>query len=402
MYLALFVVSSIIVSSSIDARTVTKKCSVNINGGLATPQPLYFYSNTTDFVETTAGTSEIHLDSNEKIELFCSNGFRPPYGNESLTATCIADNQFQINNKSAKLIDVVCNNYPHHTTRVSERKCSVGNIVEIGFQVKGTWVSVLEICYDNQTGSTLWSHLQLKPNNNYHQRNVERIPFIQGNFYPGINCNSLYSKFMQRKTIGHILGSDKLASDIISNTSDLYLARGHLTAKADYVFAALQLTTFYFINVAPQWQSFNNGNWLHVEIGIRKFIAKRNIDTEVYTGTHGICTLPDINNKTKPLFLALGAKPHVNRIPVPRLYYKVIIAESIDAGIVLIGVNNPYVSINSIDEYILCPDISDKVNYIGWDRKNITAGYSYACSVSDFVKKVTSLPQLPTVNNLLI
>lgn len=87
---------------------------------------------------------------------------------------------------------------------------------------------------------------------------------------------------------------------------------------------------------------------------------------------------------------------------MPRLYYKVIIAESIDAGIVLIGVNNPYVSINSIDEYILCPDISDKINYIGWDRKNITAGYSYACSVSDFVKKVTSLPQLPIVNNLLI
>lgn len=67
---------------------------------------------------------------------------------------------------------------------------------------------------------------------------------------------------MQRRTIGRILGSDKLASDIISNTTELYLARGHLTAKADYVFAALQMTTFYYINVAPQWQSFNNGNLL--------------------------------------------------------------------------------------------------------------------------------------------
>lgn len=110
---------------------------MNINGGLATPQPLYFHSNTTDFVETTAGTSEIHLDGKENIELFCSDGFRPPYVNESLAATCITGNQFQINNKSAKLIDAVCNNYPNHTARVSERKCSVGNIVEIGFQVKG-------------------------------------------------------------------------------------------------------------------------------------------------------------------------------------------------------------------------------------------------------------------------
>lgn len=260
----------------------------------------------------------------------------------------------------------------------------------------------MEICHDNRIGSTVWAHHQLKPNNAYHQRNVERIFFIKGNFYPGLNPGSLYSKFIQRKTIGRILGSDKLASEIISNTTELYLARGHLAAKADYVFAAQQLATFYYINAAPQWQSFNNGNWLKVEIGIKKFIAKRNIDTDVYTGTYGICTLPDINNKTRPIFLAMDWRSGANRIPVPRLYYKVIIAESIDAGIVLVGVNNPYVSIESIEQYVLCPDISDKVNYIEWDRKNITAGYSYACRVEDFTKIVTSLPQLPNVTNLLI
>lgn len=142
------------------------------------------------------------------------------------------------------------------------RESEFNQIILFFLLCQGTWVSVLEICHDNRTGSTLWSHHQLKPNNAYHQRNVARIYFIQGDFYPGINPNSLYSKFIQRRTIGRILGSDKLASDIISNTSELYLARGHLTAKADYVFAALQLTTFYYINVAPQWQSFNNGNFL--------------------------------------------------------------------------------------------------------------------------------------------
>lgn len=87
---------------------------------------------------TTAGTSEIHLDGQQSIELFCSDSFRPPYAsNQSLTATCMVGNQFQINNKSAKLIDAVCNNYPNHTTRLSERKCAAGNIVEIGFHAKG-------------------------------------------------------------------------------------------------------------------------------------------------------------------------------------------------------------------------------------------------------------------------
>lgn len=115
-----------------------EECSVNINADLPTPQPLYFHSNTTDFVTTTPGTSAFHLDADEKIDLFCSTGFRPPYGNETLVATCIGGNQFQINNKSVHLIDAVCKNYPNHTARVStNRKCSVGNIVEIGFQAGG-------------------------------------------------------------------------------------------------------------------------------------------------------------------------------------------------------------------------------------------------------------------------
>lgn len=260
----------------------------------------------------------------------------------------------------------------------------------------------MEICHDNKTGSTLWAHLQLKPNNAYHQRNVARIYFIQGDFYPDLKPMNLYTKYVQRQTIGRTLGSYELASEYVSNTTELYLARGHLTAKADYVLAAHQLATFYYINVAPQWQSFNNGNWLKVEIGIKKFIEKRNVDTEVYTGTHGHCTLPDTKNRQQPLFLALNLQEGANRIPVPLLYYKMIIAESIDAGIVLIGVNNPYVSIDSIEQYVVCPDISDQVNYIDWDRKNVTAGYSYACSVSDFIKTVKTLPKLPHIKNLLI
>lgn len=117
----------------------------------------------------------------------------------------------------------------------------------------------MEICHDNKSGSTKWSHHQLKPNNIYHQRNVPRIPFIQDGFYKGINPNKLYSRAIQRTTIAQILGSDELAGEIIAEKGDLYLTRGHLAAKADYIFAPHQLATFYFINVAPQWQTFNGG-----------------------------------------------------------------------------------------------------------------------------------------------
>lgn len=118
---------------------------MNINSDLATPQPLYFYYNTTDFVTTVAGTSGFELDAGQQIELFCTDNFRPPFDqharNGSIIATCIRDKIFQIENASGtskvRLNDLACINYPYHTTRVVKRTCSVGKIIEIGFNVRG-------------------------------------------------------------------------------------------------------------------------------------------------------------------------------------------------------------------------------------------------------------------------
>ena len=48
-------------------------------------------------------------------------------------------------------------------------------------------------------------------------------------------------------------------------TSTQFLARGHLAAKSDFVFATAQRATFFFTNAAPQWQPFNAGNWNFLE-----------------------------------------------------------------------------------------------------------------------------------------
>ena len=37
-----------------------------------------------------------------------------------------------------------------------------------------------------------------------------------------------------------------------------YFARGHLSPDADFIDGAEQDATYYFFNVAPQFQSFNN------------------------------------------------------------------------------------------------------------------------------------------------
>jgi DNA/RNA endonuclease G (NUC1) len=77
-----------------------------------------------------------------------------------------------------------------------------------------------------------------------------------------VDINGLYTQVQQKQAIAGVVGQS-LADTYV--TSHQFLARGHLTAKSDYVFASGQRSTFYFINAAPQWQPFNAGNWNNLE-----------------------------------------------------------------------------------------------------------------------------------------
>ena len=50
-----------------------------------------------------------------------------------------------------------------------------------------------------------------------------------------------------------------------------YFAKGHLSPDAAFIYDAEQDATYYFMNVAPQFQSFNNGNWKSLEMATRKY-----------------------------------------------------------------------------------------------------------------------------------
>ena len=62
----------------------------------------------------------------------------------------------------------------------------------------------------------------------------------------------------QRKTIAELVGSQELADHYVQDfDSDIYLARGHLSPNADFIFYSWMDSTYHFVNVAPQWQAFN-------------------------------------------------------------------------------------------------------------------------------------------------
>ena len=75
-----------------------------------------------------------------------------------------------------------------------------------------------------------------------------------------------------------LLGTNKLSNgeDIIENSKSgtNYFAKGHLSPDAAFIEGPEQDATYFFFNVAPQFQSFNNGNWKQLEEVTREMAEK--------------------------------------------------------------------------------------------------------------------------------
>lgn len=160
------------------------------------------------------------------------------------------------------------------------------------------------------------------------------------------------------------------------------------------------------------------GNWATVENTVRQFVGLARLNVQVYTGTYGVFSLPDCSGRHVEVYLDVhratrndcsgnGPTPRsFGRLPVPLYYYKVVLDEGSDRGVVFIGLNNPHATQTDVraGKYNLCPDVSTRIHWMEgqWNRTNIHLGYSYACEVNEFVKVVNHLPKTVRANRLLI
>ncbi|ERL89782.1 hypothetical protein D910_07143, partial [Dendroctonus ponderosae] len=175
----------------------------------------------------------------------------------------------------------------------------------------------------------MYSHYNLTSNIGYRDGKVPRKFFQEDGFYSTSNSlDNLYQRDNERRTINQLLNLD--------SNSDA----GHLTAKGDFVYAFQQLATFHYVNSAPQWASFNGGNWNELEISVRDLADSTSSNLEVYTGVYGTTTLRNANNFQKtPLFLhTINGN---NLMPVPQLFWKIIYNR----------------------QNVICRDVSDRITW---------------------------------------
>jgi len=197
----------------------------------------------------------------------------------------------------------------------------------------------------------------------------------------------LYSKRYAKGEFWRLLGTNTTHGVSIlesGSRSRIYLARGHLAPDSDFQYNVQQHATYFFINVAPQFQAFNGGNWVVLENNAREYANKTGRNITVYTGTHDILKYPNKDGVMTPMFL----NGH-SYVPVPKYYWKVLLDPKDNSAVVFIGLNDPHAE----KPELLCPNRCGEIPWVDWDVSDVLRGYMYCCDVDSARKAIPAIPQ---------
>lgn len=379
-------------------------CTIKLPNDIPINEPLYLKSirNKYEFLQFTNQTNNLPINS--KLILLC-HGRRnelilKPHNNNT-RLICKSSNQFEdFDNKTiVNLNQMNCTKTVTSDIKITSQKCSInnqGNLYEIGYRLNSqNFLTIFQVCYNNKTETTYFSVHQIKGSTiKYAVKDNRRRSFLS----IGTNTNSsttkinqIYKKHHQIMHFKQILGENQTYFN-----SSMYLARGHLTPDADFILSNFQLSTYYYINVAPEFQIINAGNWLRIEYLVRNLAANFNDDFLIYTGVYEILKLKHSNNYYQEIEIYLDID---NKIPIPKWFWKAIKNLKLNTGIVFITLNNPFANYNEIQEF--CPNVCDKASIKSKYFQDIKKGYTFCCEIDDFKKIVTDLPSNFTVNSLL-
>lgn len=341
---------------------------------------------------------ELRIPKNATITLSCpgKGNHLQNFKTSSIEATCVDGKKFLVNQTIYHFTFFACDKMPKETVRrindQDRNQCRYQSY-EIGFLHQNDhFVQLFEICRNDKTYRTHYVKSNINRDVLGYQSGYPRPFWKYGEHYDPYNMSEIYKIDSQMRSLKLQLGSADLAKRYVK-TGKQYLNRGHLAAKADFVYGSQQSASFWLLNSAPQWSSFNSGNWLSVENAARKYARENKIDIEVYTGVHGTTNLIDVNGNKQDIYL-YAHENGARAIPVPRFFWKVLHDRTSGSGLAFVGLNEPYAQ-NVTNDMYLCPDISnEELDYwIGWDPLNIEKGVSYLCMVQELSRVVPDVPK---------
>jgi hypothetical protein len=235
-------------------------CSIAINHDLPEPQPLLLIPGGSKerhgfyFPEGANGT--VTHSTGETTRLSCPgniNGFNSTnIGPRTALATCVCGTTFSVNLVSYNFSNFACKRFPSYIARYSGSTCYDGTKpqIEIVFEVESGFYKLRDVGFDDVMKTTLYARAIIVSGIADFQKVFPKPSSVQGSFFLGIPVYNLYTQITQIQTICNILGLQPSGNNFINAT--YFLSKGHLSAKADFVYCSQQRATFHYVNVAPQ------------------------------------------------------------------------------------------------------------------------------------------------------
>ncbi|XP_063823740.1 uncharacterized protein LOC135073485 [Ostrinia nubilalis] len=389
-----------------EQRNARSGCTFRVNGDLGQPQPVYIYRD--QLLLPTGNSGQMLVNTGEQIRIACTGSGRTiqhPNINANVavaTATCVSDNIVSGSgwlSANGAFGGLTCSAHAFHEAEYTGETCFNNNLViRVGFIVDNVFHTWYRSCFDPVRLEVLYVWYDQTAAYAIHQTGVDRPSWLAGSFFPGVGINNLYTQVQQKAQIASIVG-DTLADQYVTATQ--FLACGHLAAKSDFPLATGQRATFYFINAAPQWQPFNAGNWNFLEQDLRARIGQANYNTIIYTGTFGVSQLRDANNVLQDIYLRDNGGSR--QLPVPLYYYKVAYDAGRRLGTAFISINNPYYTAAEVRSLQFCTDRcrnNNAFSWLSWQPDRIDIGYSFCCTIADFRRVITHIPDFDVIGLL--
>lgn len=191
-----------------------------------------------------------------------------------LRATCLHNDVVRARSREVKFRQLECEDFPASRSRKTTNHC-YGNktLIEIGYKFGRKFLKTIAVCFDMQEAKPLYSWYDHPTAHLGYQNGVRRPSFVDNGMYD-FEVDQKYARKNQQDTFAMILKSKSLARRYVRNDQLYFLSRGHLTPKADFLYGSEQASTFHYVNVAPQWQIFNGGNWQKLEADVKNLLLR--------------------------------------------------------------------------------------------------------------------------------
>lgn len=371
-------------------------CSISLDGGSGWPsQPPVITDENDDFVlpegSTDDGNRYIEAETGDVFKLACPGSSLSSLGGEMAEAVCVSGTDFSVDGETYSFSKLGCNSQPKEDTNDLGTACGPngdGEEIQIGYPTLGGFQETIRVCFNRAEARTYYSTHIIYRNIIARDSGNDR-PSFKADEYFDFDVDEAYKRDNQEVVVQQQTG----ISSYIDN-GEYFMSRGHLAPNADFIYYHFMDSTFHFINVAPQWQIFNGIHWAQLEQSCRDFVASIERDLIVYTGTSGTLELKN----TQQTYVEIFLMPEDKILAPPKYYWRVLFDPLENTGVAFVGVNNPYVMEDEVNDFTVCSPLNshpvmDGVN----DPTRLDYGLTYACTVEDLA---AAFPEVPELGNL--